>query len=397
MTFFKWLMARKSAAPEAAAELPAPVPADLPSPAPSTPPIRISNHRPELYTSFPWEPPATPDAPGPAAPDAQGQDETIRLAIATHTHSTSAATLAAWSDLELAQRRAERAAAAKTKTKTTRRKPSSRRAAAGTAPPAAAPALFLPMLPRANRTSPLSRLPASPTRYPAPAPPSCFRTAFPLGPCVLPVSNATATGLVSAVNALLESIPAQHNHLVTDVIGGPLPLPTTVVGMHSAPPQGGGYFSATSVADAMVRILRAHGWQGAFGVGVLRSGRVGRRGRLEWVREVGWAGGKEDESGRGLVAWIYREEGGGQGPLFGAETQWRGLAAWRMAKEKLEVDEEWREEWQEDEMMLQGMRIMEERRNAFGGLLEKDLVVQRTEELTVEQAEAQRGFRPLAW
>lgn len=94
MPFFKWLMSRKSAAPEAAAELPAPA-ADLPSPAPSTPQIRTENHRPELYTSFPWEPPATPDARRPAAPDAQGQDETIRLAIATHTHSTSAATLAA--------------------------------------------------------------------------------------------------------------------------------------------------------------------------------------------------------------------------------------------------------------------------------------------------------------
>lgn len=321
MTFFKWLMSRKSAAPEAAAELPAPA-ADLPSPAPSTPQIRTENHRPELYTSFPWEPPATPDARRSAAPDAQGQDETIRLAIATHTHSTSAATLAAWTDLELAQRRAERAA---TTTKTTRRRrPSSRRAAS--TPPAAPPALFLPMLPRSNLTSPLSRLPASPTRYPAPTPPSCFRTAFPMGPCVLPVSDASATGLVSAVKALLESILAQHNHLVTDVIGGPLPLVSTVVGMHRSPPQGGEYFSATSVADAMVRVLRAHGWQGAFGVGVLRSGRVGRRGRLEWVREVGWAGGEEDKSGKGVVAWIYREEGGGQGPLFGAETQWRGLA-----------------------------------------------------------------------
>lgn len=48
-----------------------------------------------------------------------------------------------------------------------------------------------------------------------------------------------------------------------------------------------------------------------------------------------------------------------------------------MGEEKLEVDEEWMEE----EMMLQGMKIMEERRNAFGA-----------EELTVEQ-----GFRPLAW
>lgn len=47
-----------------------------------------------------------------------------------------------------------------------------------------------------------------------------------------------------------------------------------------------------------------------------------------------------------------------------------------MGEEKLEVDEEWVEE----EMMLQGMKIMEER-NAFGA-----------EELTVEQ-----GFRPLAW
>lgn len=379
MTFFKWLMARKSAAPEAAAELPTPVPADPPSPAPSTPRIRTDNHRPELYTSFPWEPPATPDARGPAAPDAQGQDETIRLAIATHTHSTSAATHAAWSDLELAKRRAERAASAKpTKTKTTRRKPSSRRTAAATTPPAP-PALFLPMLPRTNLTSPFSRLPPSPTRHPAPTPPSCFRAAFPMGPCVLPVSDATATGLMSAVDALLESIPAQHNHLVTDVIGGPLPLDTTVVCMHRSQPQGEEYFSATSLADAMVRILRAHGWQGAFGVGILRSGRIGRRGRLEWVREVGWAGGKEDESGRGLVAWIYREEGGGQGPLFGAETQWRGLAAWRMGKEKLAVDEE----WEEEERMLQGMRMMEERRNVFGGFLEKD---------AVEQAEAQRGY-----
>lgn len=155
MTFFKWLMSRKSAAPEAAAELPAPA-ADLPSPAPSTPQIRTENHRPELYTSFPWEPPATPDA--------QGQDETIRLAIATHTHSTSAATLAAWTDLELAQRRAERAAT--TTATTRRRRPSSRRAAS--TPPAAPPALFLPMLPRSNLTSPLSRLShALPRPHPA--------------------------------------------------------------------------------------------------------------------------------------------------------------------------------------------------------------------------------------
>lgn len=95
------------------------------------------------------------------------------------------------------------------------------------------------------------------------------------------------------------------------------------------------------------------------------------------MREVGWAGGEEDKSGKGVVAWIYREEGGGQARCLARRRSggdWRG---WRMGEEKLEVDEEWMEE----EMMLQGMKIMEERRNAFGA-----------EELTVEQ-----GFRPLAW
>lgn len=78
-----------------------------------------------------------------------------------------------------------------------------------------------------------------------------------------------------------------------------------------------------------------------------------------WWR--GFIGRREGVRARCLAR---RRSGGG----------WRG---WRMGEEKLEVDEEWMEE----EMMLQGMKIMEERRNAFGA-----------EELTVEQ-----GFRPLAW
>ncbi|KAK0751613.1 hypothetical protein B0T18DRAFT_426230 [Schizothecium vesticola] len=338
MTFFQWttsLIARKSAPPKTQAELPASVPATaLPRPAPSTPHIRTSEHRPELYTSFPWEP--------PAAPDAQGQDETIRLAIATRTPGSEASTLAAWTDLELAQRRAERPAASATAAL----RPSSRRAPRPRTPPA--PPAFIPMLPRPRLPSPFSHLPPSPRSRPS-RPPSAPPSQW------APPSS-------------------------------PPPPPP--------PPASYEYFSAASVADAMVRILRAHGWAGAFGVGILRSGRIGRKGRLEWVREVGWADGREDGGDGGVVVWIYREDGDDQGPLFGGETQWRGLTAFTLGREKVvvdEVEEAW-QAWQEEEMMLQGLMIMSERRNGFGFSQQKELVVERTESLTAEQLADSRRF-----
>lgn len=69
--------------------------------------------------------------------------------------------------------------------------------------------------------------------------------------------------------------------------------------------------------------------------------------------------------------------GRGSGPVVWRGDAVEGVGGLEEGEEKLEVDEEGMEE----EMMLQGMKIMEERRTAFGA-----------EELTVEQ-----GFRPLAW
>ncbi|KAK1829889.1 hypothetical protein QBC39DRAFT_412547, partial [Podospora conica] len=341
MGFLKWtisLIVGKSASPPPKPQAPPTQPnPPLPSPAPSTPHINITtDHRPDLFTSFPWSP--------PAAPDAQGQDETIRLAIATRmttgggAAASETAKFAAWTDLELAQRRAERRASAARKQPPSRR----RRATTPIPPPPPATPSIIPTLPPTPVPSPLSLLPPSPPRVlhdKEDIPPS-FAAAFPLGPALLPARDTGASGLLSAVSAALDSLHAQHPRLLT-------PRAAAVVAAHRSPP--GGYFSAASIAAALMRAGTGAGTgAGALGVGVLRSGRVGRRGKMRWVREVGWSSGHPPT--HGTVVWIYKEEGGGGGgcgPLFGEGTRWRGLEARGF------------EEGEEGEL-VRGMREMDE-------------------------------------